>query len=197
LAAIVSLPTNPEARRIRKAARDVEKKIAKGLPLSPADEQALREYETYRALTPQSDPRVPVRDESQAELLVRYRVEKTKAEADLKRKQLERADLELQILRGEYVSRALIREEATRIASVLSSALFAACDDMPGLLVGLDEVAIRRKMATTFDAMLASVRRQLEEGVVEVAKKTAKAMKAERAKERQQAEEGDEDESDG
>jgi hypothetical protein len=68
---------------------------------------------------------------------------------------------------------------------------------MPGLLVGLDEVGIRRKMATTFDAMLASVRRQLEEGVVEVAKKTAKAMKAERAKEKQQAEEGDEDESDG
>jgi hypothetical protein len=193
----VSLPTNPEARRIRKAARDVEKKIAKGLPLSHADEQALREYETYRALTPQSDSRVPVRDETQAELLVRYRVEKTKAEADLKRKQLERADMELQILRGEYVSRALIREEATRIASVLSSALFAACDDMPGLLVGLDEVAIRRKMATTFDAMLASVRRQLEEGVTEVAKKTAKAMKAERAKEKQQAEEGDEDESDG
>jgi hypothetical protein len=193
----MSYSKNPETLRLRKMVGQVEKKKRKGIALTVEDEQVLKDFELYRALTPQSDPRVPVRDESQAELLVRYRVEKTKAEADLKRKQLERADLELQILRGEYVSRALIREEATRIASVLSSALFAACDDMPGLLVGLDEVAIRRKMATTFDAMLASVRRQLEEGVTEVAKKTAKAMKAERAKEKQQVEEGDEDESDG
>jgi septal ring factor EnvC (AmiA/AmiB activator) len=189
----MSYPTNPEALRLRKMVRQVEKKKKKGIPLTDEDEKVLKDFETYRALTPQSDPRVPVRDETQAELLVRYRVEKTKAEADFKKKQLERADLELQILRGEYVSRALIREESTHIASVLSSALFAACDDMPGLLVGLDEVAIRRKMATTFDAMLASVRRQLEEGVTEVAKKTARAMKAERAKEKHQAEEAEED----
>lgn len=78
------------------------------------------------------------------------RLSKTQLEADT-------LAFKLSVLKGEYTENAKVREDITRIATALRSMLLRMENDLPGVLAGLDEVAIQRKVREHSDKIMESL----------------------------------------
>jgi hypothetical protein len=60
--------------------------------------------------------------------------------------QCDKLDMQLAILRGDYEEKAKTREHGVRIGTVISALIDAFGNDLPGMLAGLDEISIGKKI---------------------------------------------------
>lgn len=85
------------------------------------------------------------------------------ATADLRERQAEKADLELELLKGSVVTKEQVRKDGARIGAIFSAALNAFRNNAPGKLAGLDEVGVRKELDSEcdqlMDAILAEVKK--------------------------------------
>lgn len=116
-----------------------------------------------------------------ADILIKYRIQKTKAEAELKRKQVERAEMEIAIMVGEFMRRDLAHEQGQISFNYIFSELFAMLDDMPGILEGLKAVGIRKKMEQRINLIADRAKDMIQKRIEVAVRKTMKLAK-ERAK---------------
>jgi hypothetical protein len=74
----------------------------------------------------------------------------------------ERLDIQLAILREEYVRKAEVRESGIRIGAIFSAKLAALVNDASGALAGLGESELRKKLHERTQGILAEIRDELE-----------------------------------
>ena len=74
----------------------------------------------------------------------------------------ERIKFRLSVDRNEFLPVEKIREEATKVGSVLSAELSVLVNDLPGQLAGLNEVQIRDRLLLRLDALIEKTRGHLE-----------------------------------
>lgn len=74
----------------------------------------------------------------------------------------ERIKFRLSVDRNEFLPVEKIREEATKIGSVLTAELSVLVNDLPGQLAGLSEIQIRDRLLVRLDALIEKTRGQLE-----------------------------------
>lgn len=75
----------------------------------------------------------------------------------------EKLDIQLAILREEYVRKSEVRESGIRIGAIFSAKLAALVNDASGALAGLDEVELRKKLHERTQTILAEIRDELED----------------------------------
>lgn len=74
----------------------------------------------------------------------------------------EKLDIQLAILRQEYVRQAEVRESGIRIGAIFSAKLAALVNDASGALAGLGEAELRKKLHERTQGILAEIRDELE-----------------------------------
>jgi predicted transcriptional regulator len=74
----------------------------------------------------------------------------------------EKLDIQLAILREEYVRKAEVRESGIRIGAIFSAKLAALVNDASGALAGLGEAELRKKLHERTQGILAEIREELE-----------------------------------
>jgi hypothetical protein len=74
----------------------------------------------------------------------------------------ERLDIQLAILREEYVRKAEVRESGIRVGAIFSAKLAALVNDASGALAGLGESELRKKLHERTQGILAEIRDELE-----------------------------------
>jgi len=89
------------------------------------------------------------------------------SDAKLRKTLLEVERLELQVaqIRGDYVSKAEVVEQGIAIGAALSAELGSMMTDMPGVLAGLDEIGVRGRLQTRLDLMLERTNDRLRETI--------------------------------
>ena len=74
----------------------------------------------------------------------------------------EKLDIQLAILREEYVRKAEVRESGIRVGAIFSAKLAALVNDASGALAGLGESELRKKLHERTQGILAEIRDELE-----------------------------------
>ena len=74
----------------------------------------------------------------------------------------EKLDIQLAILRDEYIRKVEVRESGIRIGAIFSAKLAALVNDASGALAGLGEAEHRKKLNERTQGILAEIREELE-----------------------------------
>jgi hypothetical protein len=77
--------------------------------------------------------------------------------------EVERLELQVAQIRGDYVSKSEVREQGIAIGAALSAELGSMMTDMPGVLAGLDEIGVRERLQARLDLMLERTNDRLRE----------------------------------
>jgi hypothetical protein len=87
------------------------------------------------------------------------------AAAKLRKTLLEVERLELQVaqIRGDYVNKTEVVEQGIAIGAALSAEIGSMMTDMPGALAGLDEIGVRERLQARLDLMLERTNDRLRE----------------------------------
>lgn len=77
--------------------------------------------------------------------------------------EVERLELQVAQIRGDYISRSEVREQGISIGAALSAEIGSMMTDMPGALAGLDEIGVRERLQARLDLMLERTNDRLRE----------------------------------
>lgn len=102
-----------------------------------------------------NDPEVRSARASHRAALEQGRLEKVALETELLRVRLERE-------KGNLISVDQVHDDTVAAVAGFTAELYAFGDDLPGQLVGLNEVAIRDRLLTRIDLLIDRVRGRLE-----------------------------------
>jgi len=73
----------------------------------------------------------------------------------------EKLDIQLAILREEYVRKSEVRESGIRIGAIFTAKLAALVNDASGALAGLDEVTLRKKLHERTQQILSEIKDEI------------------------------------
>ena len=74
----------------------------------------------------------------------------------------ERLDMQLAILRGDYEEKVKTRENGVRIGTIISALIDAFGNDAPGMLAGLDEISIGKKINPRLHQIKRDIKQEIE-----------------------------------
>lgn len=76
-------------------------------------------------------------------------------------REIEHIEWKLAKDQGQFISRAEVREQGVKIGSVLTAALNEFVENAPGMIAGMSEVDIRRKLAPKIEALKERIKQEL------------------------------------
>lgn len=146
------------ARRLNMTRQSLNELVKLGMPLDSMD-AALAWYEHHKLANG-----------------IGSRAPQTLNDARTRKVNLECEALELRVAiqRGEYLPVAEIEETMVFAASVFSGSLRGLVNDLPAMLVGLDEKQIKVTLVTQFDRLVNELKENLENGVKKAKRKSVK-----------------------
>jgi len=74
----------------------------------------------------------------------------------------ERLEMQLAILRGDYTLTSEVREDGLRVGNVITAKLQAHVNDSAGMLAGLDETEVQKRVFAWTQRFIAEVKEELE-----------------------------------
>lgn len=86
---------------------------------------------------------------------------KEKATADLRERQAERAQIELDAAKGKLVSKDEVREQGRKLGALLSALLGSCRANWPSRFAGLNESQVREKLDVELDKFTEELRAEI------------------------------------